>query len=68
MQVENNSEIARDYGISESMVHHWKKDQANLQVFNSDLKMSAKHKTMAQYTPKYMYPQLDENVLEWFTE
>ena len=62
--VENNSEIARDYGISESMVRHWRKDQGNL--FNGKLKMSAKRKTMGHYTPKY--PQLDENVLEWFTE
>ena len=62
--VENNSEIARDYGISESMVRRWRKDQANL--FNGELKMSAKCKTMGPYTPKY--PQLDENVLEWFTE
>ena len=57
--VENNSEIARDYGISESMVHRWRKDQATL--FNGKLKM-----LMGRYTPKY--PQLDENVLEWFTE
>ena len=32
--VENNSEIARQYGISESMVCRWRKDQANL--FNSE--------------------------------
>ena len=58
--VENNSEIARDYGISEA-VRHWRKDQANL--FNRELKMSAKRNTMGRYTPKP-----DENVLEWFTE
>ena len=62
--VENNSEIARAYGISESMVRRWRKDQANL--FNGELKMSAKRKTMGRYTPKC--PQVDENVLEWFTE
>ena len=62
--VENNSEIARAYGISESMVRRWRKDQANL--FNGKLKMSVKHKTMGRYSPKY--PQVDENVLEWFTE
>ena len=62
--VENNSEIARDYGISESMGRRWRKDHANL--FNGELKMSAKCKTMGLYTPKY--PQLDENILEWFTE
>ena len=32
--VENNSEIAREYGISESMVRRWRKDQANL--FNGE--------------------------------
>ena len=58
--VENNSEIARDYGISEA-VRHWRKDQASL--FNRELKMSAKRNTMGRYTPKP-----DENVLEWFTE
>ena len=35
-----NSDIAREYGISESMVRRWRKDQANL--FNGELKMSAK--------------------------
>lgn len=45
--VENNSEIARDYGISESMVRRWRKDQANL--FNGELKMSAKRKTRAAF-------------------
>ena len=62
--IENNSEITRDYGISESMVRRGRKDQANL--FNGELKMLAKRKMMGRYTPKY--PQLDENVLEWFTE
>ena len=28
--VENNSEIARDYGISESMVRRWRRDQGKL--------------------------------------
>jgi len=37
---ENNSEIAREYGISESMVRRWRKDQANL--FNSEIKLSVK--------------------------
>ena len=62
--VENNSKIAREYGISESMVHRWRKDQANL--FNGELKMSAKRKTMGCYTPKY--PELDQTLLEWFSE
>ena len=42
--VKNNSEIAREYGISESMVRRWRKDQANL--FNGEIKLSAKRKTM----------------------
>ena len=58
--VENNSEIAREYDISESMVRRWRKDQANL--FNGELKMSAKRKTMGCYTPKY--PELDPYILQ----
>ena len=60
--VENNSEIAREYGLSESMV--WRKDQAKL--FNGELKMSAKRTTMGRFTPKF--PELDQQILEWFTE
>ena len=62
--VENNSEIAREYGLSESMVRRWRKDQAKL--FNSELKMSAKCTTMGRFTPKF--PKLDQQILEWFTE
>ena len=62
--VENNSEIAREYGISESMVCRWRKDQANL--FNGKLKMSAKRKMMGCYLLKY--PELDQTLLEWFSE
>ena len=56
--VENNSEIAREYGISESMVRRWRKDQANL--FNGKIKLSAKpvRKTMGCFVPKY--PELDQ--------
>ena len=42
--VENNSEIAREYGISESMVRRWRKDQGIL--FNGELKLSTKQKTI----------------------
>ena len=38
--VENNSEITRECGISDSMVRRWRKDQANL--FNGEIKLSAK--------------------------
>lgn len=62
--VENNSEIAREYGLSESMVRRWCKDQAKL--LNSELKMSVKRTTMGRFTPKY--PELDQQVLKWFTE
>ena len=62
--VENNSEIAREYSISESMVRRWRKRQANL--FNGELKMSAKRKTMGCSKPKY--PELDQTLLEWFSE
>ena len=62
--LENNSEIAREYGLSESMVRRWRRDQANL--FNGELKMSAKRTTMGRFTPKF--PELDQQILEWFTE
>ena len=62
--VENNSEIARDYGLSESMVRRWCRDQAKL--FNGERKMSAKCTTMGRFTPKY--PELDQQIMEWFTE
>ena len=54
--VENNSEIAREYGISESMVRRWRRDQENL--FNGEIKLSAKRKTMGCFTPKY--PEMDQ--------
>ena len=62
--VENNSEIAREYGLSESIVRRWLKDQAKL--FNGELKMTAKRTTMGCFTPKF--PELDRQILEWFTE
>ena len=62
--VENNSEVARDYSISESMVHRWRPDQGVL--FNGELKMSARRKTMGHYTPKY--PELNQQLFEWLPE
>ena len=38
--VQNNSEIPQEYGISETMVRCWRKDEANL--FNGEIKLSAK--------------------------
>ena len=58
--IENNSEMAREYDISESMVRRWRKDRANL--FNREIKLSAKRKTMECFTPKY--PDLDQRILE----
>ena len=60
--VENNSEITREYGISESTVHCWRKDQANL--FNGEIKLSAKQKTMGCFTPKYL--ELDQRIFDFF--
>ena len=38
--VENNTEIARDYGLGESMMRRWRRDQAT--TLSGKLKMSAK--------------------------
>ena len=38
--VENNKEIAREYGLSESMVRRWRRGQAT--ILSGELKMSAK--------------------------
>ena len=62
--VENNWEIAREYGLSESMVRRWRRDQAT--ILSGELKMSAKRATMGRFTPKY--PKLDQQVMEWFSE
>ena len=56
--VENNSEIARDYGLSESMVRRWGRDQAT--ILSSKFKMSEKR----GFIPKCS--ELDEQVMEWF--
>ena len=34
--------------------------------FNGELKMLAKRTTMGCFTPKF--PELDQQILEWFTE
>ena len=62
--IENNPEIAREYGLSESMVRCWRRDQAT--ILSGELKMSAKRGTMGRFTPKY--PKLDQQVMEWFSE
>ena len=46
--VENSSEIARDYGLSESMVQCLRRDQAT--ILSGKLKMSSKHAKMSCFT------------------
>ena len=62
--VENSSEIARDYGLSESMVRRWRRDQAT--ILSGKLKMSARRAKMSRFTPKC--PELDEQAMEWFSQ
>ena len=62
--IENSSEIAWDYGLSESMVRRWRSDPAT--ILSGELKMSTKRAKMGRFTPKY--PELDEQVMEWFSQ
>ena len=62
--VENSSEIARDYGLSESMVRRWRRDQTT--ILSGKLKMFAKRVKMGRFTPKC--PELDEQAMEWFSQ
>ena len=54
--VESSSEITHDYGLSESMVRCWRRDQVT--ILSGKLKMSAKRAEMDCFTPKC--PKLDE--------
>jgi len=45
------------------MVRSWTKEEASL--YNRQIKLSAKRKTMVHYTPKY--PEMDPGLLEWFS-
>ena len=60
--VENSSEIAKDYGLSESIVRRWRRDQAT--ILSGKLKMSERRAKMSRFTPKC--PELDEQAMEWF--
>ena len=62
--VENSSEIARDYGLRESMARRWRRDQAT--ILFGKLKMSAKRAKMGRFTPKC--PERDEQAMEWFRQ
>ena len=62
--VENSSEIARDYGLNESMVRRWRRDSAT--IFSGKLKISAKRAKIGRFTPKC--PELDEQAMEWLSQ
>ena len=48
--VNNNREIAREYGLSESIVRKWRNQQHFL--FSGEVKMTAKRASMGRYRPK----------------
>ena len=62
--VNNNCEIARKYGISESMVHKWRNQQRVL--FLGELKMPAKSASMGRYWPKDS--ERDQQLADWFSD
>ena len=62
--VNNNREITREYGISESMVRKWRNQQHVL--FTGELKMTAKRASMGRYRPKD--PELDQQLADWFSD
>ena len=61
--VNNNHEIAHEYGISESMVRKWRNQQHVL--FSGELKMTAKRASKGRYRPKD--PEVDQQLADWFT-
>ena len=62
--VNNNREIAREYGISESMVRKWRNQQHVL--FSGELQMTAKRASMGRYRLKD--PELDQQLANWFSD
>ena len=60
----NNREIAREYGISESMVQKWRNQQDIL--FSGELKMTAKRASIGCYRPKDL--ELDQLLADWFSD
>ena len=61
--VNNNCEIACEYGISESMVRKWRNQQHSL--FSSELQMTAKRASMGRFRPKYA--EMDQQLADWFS-
>jgi len=62
--VNNNREIAHEYGISESMVRKWRNQQHVL--FSGELKMTDKRASMGRYRPKD--PEVDQQLADWFSD
>ena len=62
--VENNSEIAQEYGLSESRVRRWRRDQATL--LSGELKMSAKRAKMGRWNQSAPEGHLQRRVLSVF--
>ena len=62
--VSNNHEIAREYGLSESMVRKWRNQQHVLS--SGELKMTAKCASRVRYRPKD--PEVDQQLADWFTD
>ena len=61
--VENSSEIAWDYWLSEFMVRRLRRDQAT--ILSVKLKMPARGAKMSRFTPKC--PERDEQAMERFS-
>ena len=61
--VNNNREIARKYGLSESMVCKWISQQHVL--FSGKLKMTARCTLMGRYQPKD--PEVDQQLVDWLS-
>jgi len=62
--VNNNHEITREYGISESMVRKWRNQQHVL--FSGELRMTAKRASMGRFRPKYA--EMDQQLADWFSD
>ena len=61
--VNNNREIAREYGLSESIVRKWRNKQHFL--FSGEVKMTAKRASMGRYRPKD--PDADQQLVDRFS-
>ena len=61
--VNNNREIAREYGLLESMVCKWISQQRFL--FSGELKMTARCTLMGRYQPKD--PEVNQQLVDWFS-